>query len=185
MTSIPIDIEIYRAIHTATCSGTTWDQFNLFVTNNSQHIWFGLIIILALIKGKKGAYPLLMCFAGFFVAWHLSDEYLKPLFNRPRPFLELEGICVYGQKPHSFSFPSGHMLTACTMAMLITLYDMKNKISIILAWLFAFFVGYTRIYLGVHFPTDIIGGAFMGSAIAAAWYYSTEWARKFYKPELD
>jgi undecaprenyl-diphosphatase len=77
------------------------------------------------------------------------------------------------------------MLTACTMAMLITLYDMKNKISIILAWLFAFFVGYTRIYLGVHFPTDIIGGAFMGSAIAAAWYYSTEWARKFYKPELD
>lgn len=182
MSSLPLDVAVFTTIHSATtCSGSFWDNFNLFVSNNSAYIWFAFLIILALTKGKGGWYSSLMCFAGFIIAWHISDEYLKPLFNVPRPFLYLKGICVYGFKPHSASFPSGHMLTCSAIATLVYLYNRRNHLIWLLGAAFALMVGYSRMYLGVHFPTDILGGAFFGSSIAFIWYHATEWARKNYK----
>lgn len=184
MTSLPLDVSVFNFIHTASCTASPWAQFNSFVTNNSHHIWFFIILAIALWKKKAGWYPALMCIAGFFLAWHLSDEYLKPLFSRPRPFIEL-GTCVFGHKPSNTSFPSGHTLTAATMATLICLYNQKDKWLWIVSIIFAVFVGYTRIYLGVHFPTDVIGGAVLGYLIALVWFASTEWARKNYNTETS
>jgi undecaprenyl-diphosphatase len=181
MSSIPIDISVFSAIHSATsCSGTWFDKLNLFVSNNSATIWLGLILLIALFNGKKGWYPFLMCLAGFILAWHLSDEYLKPLFNVPRPFLTLPDSCVYGYKPGTGSFPSGHMITSTTVAVLISLYNRKNIFLVAISLLLALFVGYTRMYLGVHFPSDILGGAIMGTIIAYVWYYATGWAAHEY-----
>jgi undecaprenyl-diphosphatase len=180
MSSIPLDVTLFTSIHSVTnCSGSPWDQFNLFISNNSAFLWFFFIFVLALLNGKKGWYAGLMCFAGFIIAWHISDEYLKPFFNVPRPFLALNGSCVYGFKPSTASFPSGHMLTCSAMAMLVYLYNKKNYFAWILGFAFALLVGYTRMYLGVHFPTDIIGGAFFGVVIALIWYYATEQAHKY------
>lgn len=181
MSSLPIDISAFQAIHSATlCSGNSFDKFNLFISNNSIYVWLLIIFINALILGKRGFYPFCICLAGFFIAWYMSDEYLKPLFNVPRPFLLIKESCVYGFKPSSGSFPSGHMITSSAIAALIYLFNRKNLFLNLLSISFALYVGYTRMYLGVHFPSDIIAGAFFGALIALIWFYGTEWSRKNY-----
>ncbi len=181
MSSLPIDINIFQTLHSVTlCSGSPLDKFNLFISNNSIHIWILIILFTSLVQGKRGIYSFCICLAGFFIAWYLTDEYLKPLFNVPRPFLVIKESCVYGFKPTSGSFPSGHMITSSTMASLIYLFNRKNWLLNIISIAFALYVGYTRIYLGVHFPSDIMAGALFGALIATIWFYSTEYGRKNY-----
>jgi undecaprenyl-diphosphatase len=175
-----IDVQIFKTIHTSACSGNWWDHFNLFVSDNSHHIWFVFLLVLVVINYKKNLFPALMCLAGFFIAWHLCDEYLKPFFQRDRPFLQL-GTCVYGHKPGSSSFPSGHTLTAFAIAALLILYNKRNWIVIGISSVYACFVGYTRMYLGVHFPFDVLSGAVFGILIGTGWYYAVEKARLLYQ----
>jgi len=179
MSSLPIDIELFNFIHPKICNPSSWVLFNEFVTKNSQHIWFCLVLLIAVFKKKNFWYPALMCVAGFIISWHLCDEYIKPIFARPRPFLEL-GTCLFASRPDNSSFPSGHMLTAACMATLLCLYN-KEKWLWFIAIAFALFVGYTRIFLGVHFPSDILGGSILGYLMGLIWYLTTEWARKNYQ----
>lgn len=96
---------------------------------------------------------------------------LKSSFDRPRPDL-------VAHKMHTLtkSFPSGHSLLSATVYLtlgsLISLTQKKLsvKLFLILGSLFlAILVGVTRVYLGVHWPTDVLGGWFVGAAWALAW----------------
>ena len=86
-------------------------------------------------------------------------EILKPFFNRPRPCLELLNAIVYSRCSHNPSFPSNHASNIFTLA---TLFTGVFRNTILLAFTIALLVGTSRIYLGVHYPTDILGGAAMG-----------------------
>ncbi|MDX1919716.1 MAG: phosphatase PAP2 family protein [Candidatus Caenarcaniphilales bacterium] len=182
MQTLAIDSAVFNAIHTTNCSGSNWDQINLFISNYSFFLWMGILLIYVLVKKKVGLYPALICFSSFIIAWFITDEFLKPLFHRDRPFIEL-GTCVFGKKPHNESFPSGHTLTAFTIATVFCLFNLKNRLLCIFGFLFSLLIGYTRIYLGVHFPTDILGGIAFGTLIGAIWYQTTEWARRNFQPE--
>ncbi|MDX1918656.1 MAG: phosphatase PAP2 family protein [Candidatus Caenarcaniphilales bacterium] len=165
-----IDLSLFQAIHSQ-CNGDWLDQTAIFLTDNTQHIFFLGLFLLAIFTPKgRGWYPALLCFAGFVIAWHLSDEYLKPLFSRPRPFAEFSDLCTVGYRPHSTSFPSGHTLTSFAMAILIAL-NFRHILVQISAFAFALLIGWCRVYEGVHFPSDILGGMVFGMAIGALWYY--------------
>jgi membrane-associated phospholipid phosphatase len=88
---------------------------------------------------------------------------LFPALERPRKFLDSDllhivpGVDVHG----SHTFPSGHTATAFCAALLIALIA-KNKILSAFALLLALLVGYSRIYLGQHFLTDVAAGAVIG-----------------------
>ncbi len=69
----------------------------------------------------------------------------------------------------SLSFPSGHTSSAFTFAMAITMV-LKKKSVAIPAFVFAFLMGLSRIYVGVHYPTDVIVGAFVGIVYALIGY---------------
>jgi undecaprenyl-diphosphatase len=102
----------------------------------------------------------------------LSSEATKAIFARPRPDLVSHGSYVY-----SGSFPSGHsMLSAATyftLAVLIASLEPKRgtkRLVFGLAALIVLAVGVSRIYLGVHWPSDVLGGWSLGLAWAlAAW----------------
>ena len=70
----------------------------------------------------------------------------------------------------SLSFPSGHTSSAFTFAMALTLV-LKNKGAAIASFIFAFLMGVSRIYVGVHYPTDVIVGAFVGILYAIIGYF--------------
>ncbi|MBQ2841586.1 MAG: phosphatase PAP2 family protein [Clostridia bacterium] len=70
----------------------------------------------------------------------------------------------------SLSFPSGHTSSAFTFAMAITMVLKKKRVAIP-AFIFAFLMGMSRVYVGVHYPTDVIVGAFVGILYAVIGYF--------------
>ena len=112
--------------------------------------------------------------AGAAITILLSDQvtsgFMKPFFERLRPCHEerLEGIVYnYGRCGGLFGFASSHAANTFAIATFLNL-NLRGKLPY-LKWLFlwAFIVSYTRIYLGVHYPFDILAGAVVGAA--AGW----------------
>lgn len=93
---------------------------------------------------------------------------LKPLIARPRPFVQNPEFTLLIKAPKDFSFPSGH--TACGFSFVVILFLAKNKWwipSLVLACL----IGFSRLYLYVHFPTDVLCGAICGTVFGGISYY--------------
>ncbi len=104
---------------------------------------------------------------------------LKELVKRPRPFVtypEFDNLVSAG----SYSFPSGHTSSAFNTATALTLSCPKWYL-IVPAYTWASLAGYSRIHLGVHYPTDVLMGAFVGSGSAVAGYYLNQWINNIQK----
>ena len=93
---------------------------------------------------------------------------LKPIVARTRPFDVNTSIQLLVARPHDYSFPSGHTAASFTAAMALYLAG-ENKMwkpALVLAVLIAF----SRLYLYVHYPTDILGGIITGCIAAYIGY---------------
>lgn len=92
----------------------------------------------------------------------LMNIILKSIFDRPRPDL-WEWLVV---ETH-FSFPSGHATASMALAIIVVALLWKTKwrvVSMISAAIYILSIGFSRLYLGVHYPTDILGGWLLGAA---------------------
>ena len=126
-------------------------------------------ILVLMFHGKRRQ---ALVFAATLAATFVSSEVLKHLYNRPRPDLVPHGSYVY-----SASFPSGHStLSAATYLTLATVIasleaERETKILIyVVAILMVTAIGFSRIYLGVHWPSDVLAGWALGSTWAfVAW----------------
>ncbi len=107
-------------------------------------------------------------FASIVAAALISDTFLKDIYNRPRPELVPHGSYVY-----SSSFPSGHStlaaVTYLTLATMISSLEPKpgtKALVYAVAGLVTVSVGFSRVYLGVHWPSDVLAGWSLGAAWA-------------------
>ncbi len=99
---------------------------------------------------------------------------LKVGFNRERPFEKYPTIITpYSVDDKGHSFPSGHTSTAFGLATSVSL-ECKKWYVTVPAFAYASAVGYSRMYLGVHYPTDVLAGATVGIASA----YANRWLQK-------
>jgi len=124
---------------------------------------FLIVAGIALLFGKDRKFKIagITLIVGLFIC--RSAVYsLKMWIARPRPFLVLAHVHVLA-KEMSFSFPSGHSTNIFMAAALLSAYSRKCRYFYILA----FVVGISRIYLGVHYPSDVLGGALLGIALGA------------------
>jgi undecaprenyl-diphosphatase len=129
-------------------------------------IWILISVILLFFK-KTRKLGIQLLFSIVF-AYVIYQWILKPVVARPRPFTQNPVVELLIKAPKDFSFPSGH--TACGFSFVIILFLAKNKWwipSLILACL----IGFSRMYLYVHFPTDVLCGALCGIIFGAISYY--------------
>jgi undecaprenyl-diphosphatase len=98
------------------------------------------------------------------LAYVLVDLVLKPSIARSRPFDVLMDIRVVGSRPVTYSFPSGHACSALAGAWVLTL--MWPRVAPLL-WAMASLIAFSRVYIGVHYPIDVLAGALLGMAIGA------------------
>jgi len=101
----------------------------------------------------------LILIAGLTISFY-AVSILKILIARPRPFLSLPNVILLASEK-SFSFPSNHAATSFMAVFLLSSHFKRYA----LFYLFATLVCISRIYMGVHYPTDVIAGALLGIAI--------------------
>jgi PAP2 superfamily. len=99
---------------------------------------------------------------GTLVMW-LIVELLKVIIRRARPFAKLTGVRVVGTRARGHSFPSGHTSQAFYTATIFINYFHAVPGTAFLLYLAALLVGITRMYMGMHYPRDVLAGAILGT----------------------
>jgi membrane-associated phospholipid phosphatase len=99
---------------------------------------------------------------GTLTLW-LLVEIIKALTDRARPFMDHEKARVIGWRERGRSFPSGHTAQAFFLAILISHWFHPGIWEITSLYAAAVLIGFTRMYVGAHYPRDVIGGAVLGS----------------------
>ncbi len=128
---------------------------------NSGIIWIVIaLILLCFTKTRRCGGIMLGAMALSFV---LGNILLKNIIGRGRPFTVDTSVKLLIKEPSEFSFPSGHTLNSFTAATVIFLHYRKAGIA---ALAFAGLIAFSRMYLFVHYPTDILGGIILGVADA-------------------
>lgn len=102
---------------------------------------------------------------------------LKRAINRERPYLARPDLIIGKQSPTDPSMPSGHATNAFATATSLSLAFPKWYV-IAPSFLYAGAVGYSRTYLGVHYPSDVLAGALFGSATAYFTFKAQKWLLK-------
>lgn len=130
-------------------------------------IWILLAAVLLLIPKTRRAGAILT--AALCVDLILCNGILKNLFARVRPFDVNTSVQLLIPKPADFSFPSGH--TAASFASASALYFSGEKKLWKPVLALAVIIAFTRLYLYVHYPTDILGGMAVGIAAGYVGYW--------------
>jgi undecaprenyl-diphosphatase len=121
------------------------------------------MLLILLFEGSDGLLPVLhMALAG--LSGTLLYKWLKGKTLRPRPFEVHQDIFLTGKPLDKFSFPSGHTLHAVVFGLVAINY--YPALSFIIMP-FVSMVALSRVVLGLHYPSDVLAGAIIGSLIAA------------------
>jgi undecaprenyl-diphosphatase len=122
------------------------------------------VALMALLLGKsKVRVTILLILVAVSLSDQISSALLKPLVARPRPSHVLEGVRLLAGRGGRYGFPSSH--AANIFAVWTVLALRHRKVSLFLAAI-PLGVAYSRVYLGVHYPLDVLGGAILGWLIA-------------------
>lgn len=135
------------------------DSVMTFITKlgNNGFIW--ILVALIFLFTKKHKKTGIIILAGLLAGLVIGNLFLKNIFARLRPFEVVDGVKLLIPAPTDFSFPSGHTLSSFIAATI--LYKRYKKVGM-WAILLAVLIAFSRLYLYVHFPSDVLFGALLG-----------------------
>ncbi len=138
-----------------------WLDRAMFLVTQVGNMWTAIFLAGLFFVVNIRSLPVVIVF-GTLTLW-LLVEVIKILTDRARPYLALEEARVIGWRERGRSFPSGHTAqTFFLMTLLSHQFHLAPSAALIL-YTVAVVVGFTRIYVGAHYPRDVLGGAMLGS----------------------
>ncbi|MBQ8506079.1 MAG: phosphatase PAP2 family protein [Clostridia bacterium] len=150
-----------------------WIQENLrgfldapmrFITMLGDHGYFWIALTLLLLIFKKTRKAAACSALAMIFTLLVVNICIKPLAGRVRPYEVIEGLTILVAKESEFSFPSGHSANSLSCAW--PLFRMLPKKYGVPALVLAVLIALSRLYVGVHYPTDVIAGIAIGIALA-------------------
>jgi membrane-associated phospholipid phosphatase len=159
-----LDARAYMAINDAPHPG--WlDSVAWFVAIVTMGGWVWVVgaLMAYLFRVPRGWRAVTRLLPGVVAATWIVEYPIKAYFRRRRPFADIVRALVIGKKPGSWSFPSGHTASSFASAWILsTVWPGRLPAFFSLASL----VGMSRIYVGAHYPGDVMSGAILGISIA-------------------
>ena len=152
------------------------DGFWVAVTSLGDDGWFWIAVGIALLLFKKTRPVGITLLLSLLINLCLTNLTLKDFFGRPRPFNVNPDLVTLIKPPSSFSFPSGH--TSVSFSGALVVYHMMSKKIGIPAVVLATMIAFSRMYVGVHYPTDILGGIVVGIVSSIAAYFIVKFVSK-------
>jgi membrane-associated phospholipid phosphatase len=138
-------------------------SFSWFMTGG--HAWI-LFIAASALFDRHRAIKACRILPALYLATYTVEIPIKRYFRRRRPFISIVRAIVVGRKPGSYSFPSGHSAAAFAGATLLRAsYPPARSVLFAIALLVAF----SRVYLGAHYPGDVLSGSVAGAGLARAY----------------
>ena len=135
-----------------------------YISSLARHGEFWILIALVLVCFKKTRKAGVAMGIAMACGYLIGNMGMKNLFARTRPYDVVE-VNLLVAKLHDFSFPSGHTLVSFEAATALWFYHRKWGIA---AFVLAALIGLSRLYLFVHYPTDVLVGAVLGIGIGLA-----------------
>lgn len=147
-----------------------------YLTSLANHGEFWILVALILLCFKKTRKAGVAMGIAMACGYLIGNMGMKNIFARTRPYDVVE-VDLLVAKLHDFSFPSGHTLVSFEAATALWYHHRKWGVA---AFVLAALIAYSRLYLFVHYPTDVLAGALLGVAIglAACWVTHRLWRGK-------
>ncbi len=159
-----VDISVFRFINKA-MANPVFDKLMPILTRlGTGEIILYVAIIIIIFARRERKFSGVLLLAGLTVTYYVVDN-MKNAFAVPRPFISLADVRMLVTKASGYSFPSGHSVTAF-MAAAIASRCFRSGAAIWMA--LAVIVAFSRVYIGVHYPSDVIFGALIGLIIGYA-----------------
>ncbi|NTV02515.1 MAG: phosphatase PAP2 family protein [Chlorobiaceae bacterium] len=160
------------------------DDLMLFLTNAGLSLPLLLLAgaFMVVRRGRDGFVVLLLAAIAVGIADFTASGIMKPLFHRVRPCFALEGVRLLVNQSHSWSFASSHAANAAAVAATVWIFFRAgatvDRAYVLLMVAYGILVAFSRIYVGVHYPGDVLGGIAIGITSAALVYTVAAWTVK-------
>lgn len=155
------EIEVIKSIHGSLQCGFMDGAMKFFSSiNDAGLLW--IVTAIVLICTKKYRRNGVFLGVGLLLGLILGNGVIKNLVARPRPCWLDSSIALLIENPTDFSFPSGHTLSSFIAAFVLLDTDRRMGIPAVCA---ATVIGFSRMYLMVHYPTDILGAVILAALI--------------------
>ncbi|MBR2320447.1 MAG: phosphatase PAP2 family protein [Clostridia bacterium] len=135
-----------------------------YISSLARHGEFWILVALILVCFKKTRKAGVAMGIAMAAGYLIGNMGMKNLFARTRPY-DVTEVQLLVAKLHDFSFPSGHTLVSFEAATALWFYHRKWGVA---AFVLAALIGLSRLYLFVHYPTDVLAGAVLGIGIGLA-----------------
>lgn len=144
-----------------------------FITHFGDGGIFWILLILVLLIPEKTRKAGIVAAWSLFLSALITNVTLKPLVDRMRPYEFSDAILPLGTIPHDASFPSGHTNASFACALIyVRMLPKKYGIPLIVL---ATLIALSRLYLCVHFPTDVLGGFLVALFSSTVVYACYQW----------
>ena len=153
-----LDLSILDFIHN-TQSNSVMDLIMVCITYSIEYGAIAILVFIVMMCIKKMRKTGFAVMGATLSVLLFGELILKHIVCRPRPFVINGAIELIIKAPSGFSFPSSH--TATCFAMATAIYLFHKRLGII-AYIYAALVAFSRMYLYVHYPSDVIGGIALG-----------------------
>ena len=155
-----VDVWVFKVFNMRGKRACWVDKTMLGLTQIGSSIFaLGVAVVFYLLSDHLLAYEVIL---GTLTLW-LFVEFIKILIQRTRPYVTLKDIRIVGARAGGTSFPSGHTSQSFFMAALLSHYFNFGLLGGAAIYAVALLIGITRIYVGMHYPRDVIGGAVFGT----------------------